>query len=142
MLPELSDLAQRRKAHLLQTDLASLAGLAHDAPVPAGVDPPVVASRPAVLGCLYVTEGATLGGRELGRRLEPVLGPLGLPEPEGRRFLLSYGARQGAMWRQFCAVLERVASGFGAAEHEEMQTAARNVFLLLEQWLTRSLRSA
>ena len=141
-LPELADLPQRRKAHLLAADRGALAAFF---PPPAGANDgvrlPADLPRPVLLGCLYVTEGATLGGRELARRLEPALAGLGLRGQEGRRFFLAYDPLQGAMWRSFCATLEAVASGFTAGERATMESAARDLFLTLESWLTRSLRT-
>jgi len=139
LLPELHDLPQRRKAHLLRDDLDAIGR------VLPGVEPPPERmrltrplSRPAVLGGLYVTEGATLGGRELGRLLAPVLRDLGLAEPDGRRFFLAYGTAQGTMWRGFCTVLETAAAGFDPAERQAMEAAARDLFLAMEDWLTSS----
>jgi heme oxygenase (biliverdin-IX-beta and delta-forming) len=137
-LPELTDLARRRKAHLLGADLASLAAIVSPS---VGLAPAMEIggdlSRAAVLGGLYVTEGSTLGGRELGRRLEQALWSRGLVGTDGRRFLLAYGTRQGAMWRRFCAIAEQVAQDFSAAEHADMTRTARELFLRLEDWLTR-----
>jgi heme oxygenase (biliverdin-IX-beta and delta-forming) len=137
-VPELTDLARRRKAHLLGADLASLAAIASPSAGPgAAMEIGGDLSRAAVLGGLYVTEGSTLGGRELGRRLEQALGSRGLVGSEGRRFLLAYGTSQGAMWRRFCAIAEQVTQDFSAAEHADMTSAARALFLRLEDWLTR-----
>lgn len=137
LLPGLDDLAGRRKAHLLGLDLATLgsavfggAAFGGAAPVPSPI-----ATLPALLGGLYVVEGATLGGRDLARRLAPSLGRLGLSGAEGRRFFMAYEPRQGAMWRRFCAELEAAAAGFTAAERQAMQNAARETFLSLERGL-------
>ena len=109
---------------------------------PGGVvfEPPL--SRPAVLGCLYVIEGATLGGRELSRLLSPMLDALGLVAPEGRRFFLAYGAAQGPMWRRFCDVLDTAAATIAPAGRRDMEAAARSTFLIMEDWLTRCHEAA
>ncbi len=139
LLPELHDLPQRRKAHLLRDDLVALARvLPGESPPREQIRLTRPLSRPAVLGGLYVTEGATLGGRELGRMLGPVLGDLGLGEPDGRRFFLAYGGAQGAMWRGFCAVVDAAAAEFSPAEQATMEAAARDLFLTMEEWLTSS----
>jgi heme oxygenase len=142
LLPELTDLQQRRKAHLLQQDLVHLAAI----PGVAQSDPGAVEARrrltrPALLGCLYVIEGATLGGRELGRKLAPLLQSVGLTGVDGRQFFLAYGACQGDMWRRFCTVLADVAGTFTPSECRAMEKAARKQFLALENWLTVSLPS-
>ena len=139
LLPELHDLPQRQKAHLLREDVDALRqALQGVHATPGLLRLSEKLSRPAVLGCLYVTEGATLGGRELGRRLAPALQEHGLRGEDGRRFFLAYGARQGTMWRAFCAVLEATASGFTAAQRSLMEAAARDLFLTMEDWLTRT----
>jgi heme oxygenase len=124
---------------VLANDVAVLAGL-FPGPTVARDDrgPGPALSRPAVLGCLYTIEGATLGGRELGRRLEPALHALGLEGLDGRRFFHAYDTRQGDMWRRFCAVLADAACDFTPAEHWSMEQAALDLFLSLEDWLTRS----
>jgi heme oxygenase len=133
LAPDLDDLPARRKAHLIEADLGAL-----NWPLPSGgeVEPPATRSRPALLGHLYVTEGATLGGRDLGRRLEPSLRGLGLDGNAGRRFFLAYEPNQGAMWRRFCASLDAAAEDFSTADHQVMQNAARETFLMLEDWLS------
>jgi heme oxygenase len=141
-LPELNDLPARRKAHLLTADIAALAPL-----FPAGepdreIEPPAAGSRPAILGGLYVIEGATLGGRDLGRALAPVLHANGLQGLEGRRFFLAYDPHQGQMWRRFCAALDQAATGFTPADHALMAEAARAMFLSMEDWLARPRFSA
>ena len=54
------------------------------------------------LGCLYVLEGATLGGVLIARH---VRASLGFDGDAGSAFYLGYGPRTGAMWRGFCGVL-------------------------------------
>jgi len=55
----------------------------------------------AVWGTLYVTEGATLGGRVLRRRIEARLGPV------PARFLDGRGARAQPMWRDLGLLADR-----------------------------------
>ena len=151
LLPELVDLQDRRKAHLLQEDMSSLASFAAIQPgIPLGSAQAILGgmtlqgclTRPTLLGCLYVTEGATLGGRELGRKVAPALHAAGLAGAEGRRFFLAYGARQGDMWRQFCTVLGDAAARFTQAECGAMEAAARDLFLTMETWLTQTCTTA
>jgi heme oxygenase (biliverdin-IX-beta and delta-forming) len=141
LIPELQDLPRRRKAHLLRADLATLSailpGLQCDRTVSLELWDRL--TRPTVLGCLYVTEGSTLGGRELGRRIQPALQSAGTAGTEGCRFFNAYRSMEGEMWRQFCSVLGAAASQFSPSECRDMQTGARDLFLALEGWLTRSL---
>ncbi|MDB5372033.1 MAG: hypothetical protein JWP04_675 [Belnapia sp.] len=92
-------LAERRRSGLLRDDLAALGlpAIGPQAPVP----PLDTAAR--ALGCLYVTEGSTLGGRQLARGLDHLL-PSGATA--GRAFLLGHGARHAAMWQACCAAIE------------------------------------
>src|SRR3954464_6094559 len=64
------DVTERRRSPLLRADLAALG--ATDEGVEAAALP-ALGSAAQVLGCLYVVEGSTLGGRELARRLDHLL---------------------------------------------------------------------
>ncbi len=91
-------LAPRRKTPLLVSDLAALR-----APGTARWigDVSMPASFGQALGCLYVLEGSTLGGRTIARHLRA--SPHRLPT----RFVEGYGARTGVMWRAFQDALRR-----------------------------------
>jgi heme oxygenase len=52
------------------------------------------------IGCLYVTEGATLGGQIISRSL----GQLGIGPTSGGLFFHGYGAKTGEMWKSFRAM--------------------------------------
>jgi heme oxygenase len=56
------------------------------------------------LGCLYVLEGATLGGALLSRM---VAMRLGLTAPHGARFFHGYGKDRNVMWRRYVVLLEQ-----------------------------------
>jgi heme oxygenase len=88
---------------------------------------PDVATPGAALGCLYVVEGATLGGRVVGRALRE---HLGLGPANGAAFFDGYGVETGAMWASFRVQLE--ASPWPRAE---TLAAAVETFVSLEQWL-------
>jgi heme oxygenase len=77
---------------------------------------PQPASRPEALGLLYVLEGSTLGGRMILR----MLAAHGVTDP-ALAFLDPYGARTGAQWRAFLAVLERE----GGRDAGRIEDAAR-----------------
>lgn len=130
------DFDRRRKTHLLIDDLrrlghddASLASLrrCHDLPCPADLL--------EALGCLYVVEGATLGGRILVRNVQRALG---LTHVSGCAFLTSYGNAVDCMWRSFGEALVRVVQDTaepGPMAPPGMVTAARDTFARLERWL-------
>ncbi len=121
------DIAARRRSPLLLEDLAFLGAAA--APLRAPPALPELRSAAQALGCLYVTEGSTLGGRELARRLDHLLPP---GSAEGRRFLLGHGPHHGAMWREFCAALEQC--GDSAERRAEMIGAALAAFAVFGDW--------
>jgi len=116
----LADYERRRKAPILAQDLAALgvtqrtlAGLPRCAAIPSWND------AAGALGCVYVLEGASLGGRTL---LPVVERQLGLRACSGAAFLASYGEEVGAMWRKFgssvdawCDTAERRARATRAA---------------------------
>ena len=127
LLPWGIDIAARGRSPLLLDDLAFLGAPAM--PLPAPPELPTLGSAGEALGCLYVTEGSTLGGRELARRLDPLLVP---GSAEGRRFLLGHGPRHGEMWREFCRALETY--GDTPARREEMIAAALAAFAVFGDW--------
>ena len=90
---------------------------------------PAPRSAAQALGCLYVIEGSTLGGRELARRLDHLLPP---GSDAGRRFLLGHGPRHGTMWREFCAALEQC--GDTPEGRAEMTGAALAAFAVFGDW--------
>jgi heme oxygenase (biliverdin-IX-beta and delta-forming) len=90
---------------------------------------PEVSTPGAAFGCLYVVEGATLGGRVIVRRLRD---RLGLGPTTGAAFFDGYGVETGAMWASFCEQL--VASPW---ERAETLAAAVATFVELEGWLRK-----
>jgi heme oxygenase len=116
---------ERRRSPMLVADLKAL-GAAPLAPV-APLPPPCSAAW--AMGCLYVTEGSTLGGLHLARALDAVL-----PGEAGRSFLRGYGARHGAMWRDCCAAIE--ACGAEAGRLAAMVAGAEATFESFEGWFS------
>jgi heme oxygenase len=82
------------------------------------------------LGALYVVEGSTLGGRQLARNLDVLLGS-GITE--GRRFFLGRGSATAAGWNVFLAHL--TAAGSTRAARHEIVAAAVMTFGIYEEWL-------
>ena len=100
----LADYEKRRKVPLLMQDLMALGAererlmrLPHCETVPECADPATA------FGCMYVLEGATLGGRTL---LPLVESRLGLTAERGAAYLASYGEDVASMWRGFGAALD------------------------------------
>ena len=134
-LRELGLDARRRKLPLLERDLRALgedpAGLAM------AYEVPEVDGVAAALGCMYVLEGATLGGRVISRHLDT----LGLRPDTGGAFFAGYGDETGAMWKEFSAVIGAYADAHPAST-DRIVDAADQTFTLLERWLARAMETA
>ncbi|MGG5886480.1 biliverdin-producing heme oxygenase [Falsiroseomonas sp. HC035] len=115
----------RRRSPMLLADLKAL-GAKPLAPVAALPAPEGAAWA---MGCLYVTEGSTLGGQHLARALDGIL-----PGEAGRSFLRGYGARHGAMWRECCGAIE--ACGAEAGRLAAMIAGAEATFASFEGWFS------
>ena len=124
------DLIARRKTHWIEADLSALSLTAPTiAALPNCAELPLVGdSLERGFGCLYVLEGATLGGRHITAALQ------NSPIPTAaRRFFASYGPETGTRWREFLAALESRAG----ANQSEIVLAARETFTCLHRWFVR-----
>ncbi len=83
-----------------------------------------------VLGCLYVIEGATLGGQIISKHL---LANLGLGPDSGAAFFNSYGANIGHQWQSFRLFLTSHAEPMN--QDDEIVVSANTTFKTLSQWL-------
>lgn len=81
------------------------------------------------LGSLYVVAGSALGGRELSRGLDALLG---VGVTSGREFFLGFGDRTGEIWRQYLASLNSASTNPGASK--EIVGAAIETFAAFEHW--------
>lgn len=122
-------LANRAKSPHLEADLRyfghdadSLAALPRCPLSPAD-------STPRALGRWYVLEGSTLGGQVLSRHFAD---RWNLDATRGCAFFGSYGPRLGAMWKEYCQVLEDHAS---PETDDEVVAAAQQTFESLATWL-------
>lgn len=93
-------------------------------------DLPSLATPGQLLGCLYVIEGATLGGQVITRHLQA---NLGLTPSSGASFFDGYGAQTGRQWKAFGAMLK--ASATETEIHGEMVASANRTFETLGNWL-------
>jgi heme oxygenase len=125
LLPYGIAIEERRRSPLLMADLKAL-GTAPLAPVARFPQPD---SAAWAMGCLYVTEGSTLGGQHLARALDAIL-----PGEAGRSFLRGYGARHGAMWRECCVAIE--SCGAETGQLEAMIAGAEATFERFEIWFS------
>ena len=124
------DFVSRQKVWLLEQDLRVL-----------GVPRPVVelgrAPRPRTdpafaVGCLYVLEGATLGGQIISRHLAT----LGIGPANGALFFHGYGSRTGEMWKMFQAQ----ADGY-CVNDDQIESAVHGARWTFEQFRDSMLRT-
>jgi heme oxygenase (biliverdin-IX-beta and delta-forming) len=127
----LSDYDARRKLPLLTQDLISL-GNEHPQVLSLAVcaTTPSCANPAAAFGCLYVLEGATLGGQTLSPMMHK---RFGLTADCGAAFLCSYGAEVVGMWQRFIGSLD--AWCFTPERRAVAARAAVATFKSLDEWL-------
>lgn len=128
------DVTARAKTAWLAADLAclgdpgDLAGAAPGALPLCSALPPLDTAA-AAFGCLYVLEGATLGGRVISRHIGCVLG---LDATHGARFFHGYGEQTGTMWKAFRAALAAFADK--PTGEDELVASAIATFVALRTW--------
>lgn len=125
------DFAERRKVPRLEKDLVVLGSAESElARLPRCAELPPLDSIPRVLGCLYVVEGATLGGQVITRHLQA---NLGITPETGGAFFAGYGAETGVRWQAFGAMITAAAEQFGG--EDEIVASANRTFETLDRWL-------
>jgi heme oxygenase (biliverdin-IX-beta and delta-forming) len=123
------DLAARRKLPLLKRDLKAL-GVA----LPPWCPEIKLEGFAQLLGGLYVTEGATLGGQVMTRHLKT---SLNLTPDSGAAFFGSYAERVGPMWLEFKSFLNTQATD--QKTESEIIAGALETFTQFEAWLSFSV---
>ncbi|BES70150.1 biliverdin-producing heme oxygenase [Marinobacter nanhaiticus D15-8W] len=93
---------------------------------------PGIEGLPSVIGCLYVLEGATLGGKLISRQIESCLD---ITAANGGRFYHGYGPDNGPMWGRFRQQLANL--DMDASQTAKITTAAVETFSALDRWLMR-----
>jgi heme oxygenase len=128
------DITARAKTPWLTADLADLGCLADHKelrtvpPTLCSALPPIESAASA-FGCLYVLEGATLGGRMISRHIER---ELGLNATHGARFFHGYGEQTGTMWKEFRAALSAFADS--PLREDAVVASAIATFAALRTW--------
>lgn len=118
----------RGKLALISRDIAQLGGDASKVPVCDA--PPRLATLAEAVGCAYVLEGSTLGGRVISRHVQARLGS---DVPRG--FLECYGDHTGKFWQAFRAALSRFS---GQRQIDDRVIAgAKETFDAFTRWLQR-----
>ncbi len=125
------DLQSRIKTPLIEKDLNQLGYTPNDVQgLPRCKDLPEISSFHQALGCIYVMEGATLGGQILSRHFEA---NLGITAQSGCAFFKAYGANTGTMWKSFQETLVK------NAQTQEIQSwiilGAYQTFSSIHEWM-------
>lgn len=131
--------ADREKQHLLWEDLCNL-GFSQEElrriPICSASDLPELTTFAQILGCCYVLEGATLGGRIISRYFA---GSLGLTAATGLSFYSGYREQTGRMWNAFGAFLTDYVRRAGSEEQgplsKEIIRSACECFEAIERWV-------
>ena len=116
----------RRRSGLLANDLARFAVRVPQRLFTPRLPFPV--TPPVFLGTMYVMEGSTLGGQYIASHVEQALH---LKRGEGNAYFVGYGARTGAMWREFQELLLAVPED----DEAPVITAARAAFTSFSIWM-------
>lgn len=126
------DLDARRKVPLLVRDLSTLGlSVAEIDGLPRCDRLPRPTSPAGTLGCLYVVEGATLGGRIIARRVDD---RLGFASSSGASFFGGYGADTGPRWQLLCSLL--AAESSDGVKERAIVDGAIEAFVAYAGWLT------
>ncbi len=83
-----------------------------------------------VLGCLYVVEGATLGGQIISKHLQA---NLGMGPETGAAFFHGYGTNTGQQWKSFREFITSNAEPM--SQNDEIVLSANDTFQTLSEWL-------
>jgi heme oxygenase len=125
-------LQARAKLPLLIDDMIYLSVGSDDiAGLPSCESLPRLGSVSEALGCLYVLEGSTLGGRIITGHIKKVLP---LDEKRGCSFFNSYGSDVGRMWSSFLRALSLHCERHG--EIDAVVNAACQTFSALDRWIS------
>lgn len=129
IVPQIS-FAAREKSQLLYADLEAIGMLQSEIDVlPMWQSTLPLHSAEQVMGCLYVVEGAGLGGKLIARNLDDLLGR---DTRAGRRFFLGRDP-DPLPWSIFCGLLEDCSA---QGNREEIIRSAQVTFEALLLWLS------
>lgn len=130
---ELLQIDDRRKSHLIQSDLVLLNYTAAQPYVNDELFSTHYQTAAAALGGMYVLEGSTLGGQIISRHLSKVLGDAVAGKTT---YLTAYAGQTGGMWKNFLQLL--CEAGVSNANEDEIIDSAVNTFSLLNNCLSEN----
>ena len=121
----------RERAALLALDLRDLGANSSEVRALARcTELPLLDTHDRVLGCAYVIEGATLGGRVIVKHLQRAF--RASPDTP-MRFFAGDGVETGVRWQRSCAILNAEAKNVA-----DVCKAACATFDVMAQWLVRA----
>jgi heme oxygenase len=123
------DIPARMKTNLLRDDIKDLGGDASNLPLCQSL--PDLSNTSQAIGCVYVLEGATLGGQILSRQAKNALAVT--PEYAGR-FFSSYGPKVGSMWKSFSQSADAYSESH-PSERSAIVKSATDTFSALSSWM-------
>jgi len=119
--------ARSNKTALLRQDLHCLGADLETLPLCRTLPP--LGTQAEVLGCLYVMEGATLGGRMISQHMRAALG---ITPTTGGSFFDGYGDATGTMWQGMRQLL--VSSATDTETENALVASAITTFACLRNW--------
>jgi heme oxygenase (biliverdin-IX-beta and delta-forming) len=124
------------RAPRIQSDLVAVGASPEDvAKLPRCPDLPRVTLPTDVAGCLYVLEGASLGGQVISRGLER---RLGIVRSNGGSFFAGDGPRTASRWMAVLGWIDELARAHDGGD--AIVEAACETFRTLAHWLERPMR--
>jgi len=129
----ITDIEERRKIHLLVSDLNVLgideAGITV---IPHQFFAEVYHSNAIALGGMYVLEGSVLGGAFINKHLQKIWG---IEDIVGKvNYFTAYGSETGSRWKFFLEAFCLASSGM----EEEVINSAAQTFSILHHWFNNT----
>ncbi len=123
--------AERAKTARLARDLEALGLRASDIEqMPLCDTLPPLEKQSHIWGCLYVLEGATLGGQIVARHLQA---SLKLTPETGASYFSGYGVQTGPRWKAFCTLLTAYAARVD--DTSDIIAGANATYATLSAWM-------
>ncbi|GAL85382.1 heme oxygenase [Sporocytophaga myxococcoides] len=127
ILNYLPDLETRRKSSTIKEDLQRLG---YKSEINLCTDLPEITTSSQAMGCLYVMEGSTLGGRMISRIIKE---SLLIEMDSGVSFFSGYGEETGKKWKLFCEALKEYS--LAANDDNTIINAANETFIKFKNWV-------
>jgi len=128
----IADIEERRKTHLLVSDLNMLGiDAAEIAVISDQFFTEVYHSNATALGGMYVLEGSVLGGAFICKHLQTTLGMDAIADKA--TYFTAYGSETGSRWKVFLQSFCLASSGI----EEEVIESASQTFSILHHWFDK-----